>query len=81
MRLLRALAARRWQDATEALATAPQDPAARRAEVDRFWDWALLELLLQSGLRIEEACELTTLDILKRRHTDQRAYYLLHVKP
>jgi integrase len=78
---LRALATRRWQDATTALQQAPDDPKARRDEVDRFWDWALLELLLQSGLRIEEACELTTLDILKRRQTDQRAYYLLHVKP
>jgi hypothetical protein len=37
--------------------------------------------LLQSGLRIEEACELTKLDIIKRRHTDGRSYYLLHVKP
>ncbi|HZD22634.1 MAG TPA: site-specific integrase [Acidimicrobiia bacterium] len=44
-------------------------------------DWALLELLVLSGLRIEEACELTTLDILKRRQGDGRLYYLLHVKP
>lgn len=44
--------------------------AARAAEIDAFWDWGLLELLLQSGLRIEEACELTTLDILKRRQPD-----------
>ena len=36
---------------------------------------------MQSGLRIEEACELTTLDVLKRRHSDGRVYYLLHVKP
>jgi hypothetical protein len=36
------------------------DPRARTAEVDTFWDWALLELLVQSGLRIEEASELTT---------------------
>jgi site-specific recombinase XerD len=78
---IRALATRRWQDAQAALAAAPADRAARRAEVDAFWDWALLELLLQSGLRIEEACELTTLDILRRRHADGRTYYLLHVKP
>lgn len=78
---LRALAARRWQDATAALAEKPDDPRARHTEMDRFWDWALLELLLQSGLRIEEACELTTLDIVKRRHIDGRTYYLLHVKP
>jgi hypothetical protein len=78
---IRALAARRWQDATAARDAAPADLRARHAVLDRFWDWALLELLLQSGLRIEEACELTTLDILKRRHSDGRSYYLLHVKP
>jgi len=50
-------------------------------EVDTFWDWALLELLVQSGLRIEEASELTTLDILKRKMPDGRIYYLLHIKP
>jgi hypothetical protein len=44
-------------------------------EVDTFWDWALLELLVQSGLRIEEASELTTLDILKRALADGRIYY------
>jgi integrase len=78
---LRALALRRWQDAQENAAAAPLAAAARAAEFDAFWDWALLELLLQSGLRIEEACELTTLDILKRRQPDGRVYYLLHVKP
>jgi len=57
------------------------DRRARAAEVDAFWDWALLELLLQSGLRIEEACELTTLDVLRRTQPDGRVYYLLHVKP
>jgi len=41
----------------------------------------LLELLVQSGLRIEETSELTTLDILKRSLSDGRIYYLLHVKP
>jgi len=41
----------------------------------------LLELLVQSGLRIEEASELTVLDILKRQLPDGRLYYLLHVKP
>jgi hypothetical protein len=39
------------------------------------------ELLVQSGLRIEEANELTTLDILKRQLADGRVYYLLHIKP
>jgi integrase len=37
--------------------------------------------MLQSGLRIEEACELTTLDVLRRTQPDGRVYYLLHVKP
>ena len=46
-----------------------------------FWAWALLELLVQSGLRIEEALELTTLDVLRRELPDGRRYYLLHVKP
>jgi hypothetical protein len=48
---------------------------------EAFWDWGVLELLLQSGLRIEEASELTTLDVLRRRHSDGRTYYMLHVKP
>jgi len=30
---------------------------------------------------VEEACELTTFDILKRQLRDGRVYYLLHVKP
>ena len=45
----------------------PDGPTNMRivaAERRAFWEWALLELLLQTGLRIEEACELTTLDIL-----------------
>jgi len=32
-------------------------------------------------VRIEEACELTTLDVLKRQQPDGRVYYLLHIKP
>jgi hypothetical protein len=31
-----------------------------------FWDWALLELLLTNGLRIEEVSEPATLGVLKR---------------
>jgi len=78
---VRAHLARGWQAAEEALAAEPESERARRDERDRFWDWALLELLVQSGLRIEEACELTTLDVLRRRHRDGRAYYMLHIKP
>ena len=36
---------------------------------------------MQSGIRIEEAYELTTLDVLRRPHVDGRTYYLLHDKP
>lgn len=78
---IRALASRRWQDAQQSVELVPGDRRAAAGEVDAFWDWALIELLLQSGLRIEEACELTTLDVLRRTQTDGRVYYLLHVKP
>ena len=78
---VRAYAARRWQEGQELLDGDPTDAKAEQAERAAFWDWALLELLVQSGLRIEEACELTTLDILKRKVADGRTYYLLHVKP
>lgn len=78
---IRAYAARRWQESQVELTTRPLDPKAEQAERVAFWDWALLELFIQSGLRIEEACELTTLDILKRKVADGRTYYLLHVKP
>ncbi len=78
---MRALAIRRWDEAEHALADAPAAKARRITETETFWDWAVLELLLQSGLRIEEASELTTLDVLRRRHPDGRTYYMLHVKP
>lgn len=79
---IRANALRQWQErAAAAAAATPASTGDQRRATMAFWDWALLELLVQSGLRIEEACELTTLDILKRRMPDQRIYYLLHVKP
>lgn len=78
---IRAFALRRWHEATQQKTAAPDDPAAARVERDRFWDWALLELLLTSGLRVEEASELTTLDVLKRTLPDGRIYYMLHIKP
>lgn len=78
---VRAYAARRWQEANEAFKSDRSDTKAVQLERSAFWDWALLELLVQSGLRIEEVCELTTLDILKRKVPDGRTYYLLHVKP
>jgi hypothetical protein len=46
----------------------------RADEVDTFWDWSFLEPLVQSELRTEEASELTTLDILKRRMPDGGIY-------
>jgi integrase len=78
---IRAVAIRRWNDAQLSLAEGRGVRATREAEAEAFWDWAVLELLLQSGLRIEEASELTTLDVLRRRHPDGRTYYMLHVKP
>jgi site-specific recombinase XerD len=78
---IRAFALRCWHEAAQQLAATADDPAHVRAERDRFWDWALLELLLTSGLRVEEASELTTLDVLKRHLPDGRIYYLLHIKP
>lgn len=78
---IRAFALRRWHEACQQLAAAPDEPGLARAERDAFWDWALLELLLTSGLRVEEATELTTLDVLKRHLPDGRIYYLLHIKP
>jgi site-specific recombinase XerD len=78
---IRAFALRRWHEASERLAADQDDPGHIRAERDTFWDWALLELLLTSGLRVEEASELTTLDVLKRQLPDGRIYYLMHIKP
>jgi site-specific recombinase XerD len=78
---IRAFALRRWHEACQQLAAAPDEPGHACAERDTFWDWALLELLLTSGLRVEEATELTTLDVLKRHLPDGRIYYLLHIKP
>jgi integrase len=77
---MRAFARQRWQETASARA-ADSDGRLKAAESRAFWNWAILELLVQSGLRIEEAGELTTLDILKRRMRDGRLYYMLHVKP
>jgi len=77
---MRAFARRSWQEVSTALA-ASSDGRLKAVESGAFWDWAILELLVQSGLRIEEASELTTLDILKRRTRDGRLYYMLHIKP
>lgn len=78
---IRAHAFTAWHEADQHLQTEPEGPGVERREREAFWDWAVLELLVQSGLRIEEACELTTLDVLKRQLPDGRLYYLLHVKP
>jgi integrase len=78
---LRSHASRIWRESQTALKNAPSDSSAKAVEAAAFWDWALLELLLQSGLRIEEASELTALDILKRRLPDGSLYYMLHIKP
>jgi len=78
---IRAFALQRWKAAVAAPKVTTTRGYPWSDEVDTFWDWALLELLVQSGLRIEEASELTTLDILKRKMPDGRIYYLLHIKP
>ncbi|MFN8164527.1 MAG: site-specific integrase, partial [Solirubrobacterales bacterium] len=78
---IRAFALAEWRSAQERLARDPEGHRAIRGEISAFWDWALVELFVQSGLRIEEALELSALDILRRRLPDGRAYYLLHVKP
>jgi integrase len=78
---IRAFALQRWKAALVAPKISTSRGYPWSDEVDTFWDWALLELLVQSGLRIEEASELTTFDILKRSLADGRIYYLLHVKP
>jgi integrase len=77
---IRACALQQWTDARVAL-QAKSSHRSAGAEAATFWDWALVELLVQSGLRIEEASELTTLDILKRQLPDGRLYYMLHIKP
>jgi len=78
---IRAFAFQRWRSAVAAPKVATTRGYPWSDEVDAFWDWALLELFVQSGLRIEEASELTTLDILRRNMPDGRIYYLLHIKP
>jgi integrase len=78
---IRAFALRRWHDAERSLATDPASKQSATAERLAFWDWALIELLVTSGLRIEEACELTTFDVLKRSLPDGQVYFMLHVKP
>jgi integrase len=78
---IRAFALQQWRAAVAAPKVATTRGYPWSDEVDTFWDWALLELLVQSGVRIEEASELTTLDILKRHMPDGRIYYLLHIKP
>jgi site-specific recombinase XerD len=80
--MIRAYAVRRWQNEN-----ASPSPVRRQltrivsGDQSAFWDWALLEILVLSGVRVEEACELTTLDVLRRQLPDGRRYYLLHIKP
>ena len=69
---IRVGAVQHWKLATAALSLTPGDRRAVAAGSRDVWDRALVELLVQSGLRIEEASELTTLDILKRQLPDGR---------
>jgi integrase len=77
---IRAFALCRWHEPEQHRTANPANHRAATAERDRFLDWALLELLLTSGLRAEEVGELT-LDVLKRQLADGQIYYLLHIKP
>src|SRR5690606_683459 len=74
---IRAYALQQWAAAEAQLKAESSHARLAMAEADAFWNWALLELLVQSGLRVEEATELTALDILKRQLPDGRLYYLL----
>jgi site-specific recombinase XerD len=78
---IRALAFQQWQEAKSAAAAQGVGQRVKRADIEAFWRWAVLELLVQSGVRVEDAVELTALDILKRRTKDGLLYYMLHVKP
>jgi integrase len=78
---IRSFALHTWSNAIANAANSHVPARPWSEETERFWDWALLELLVQSGLRIEEASDLTTLDILRRKMPDGSLYYLLHVKP
>jgi integrase len=77
---VRALAHEQWQATKDAILRDDRREAWR-AEAIAFWNWAFLELLVQSGLRIEEAHNLTVFDILRRTDSRGRVYFLLHVEP
>ncbi len=60
----------------------PQDPFdAVAEEADAFWAWALIDVLRLSGLRIEEAMELTHLSIRRYTQPDGHVVPLLQVAP
>ena len=71
---VRAFAFQRWKAAMAAPKITTTRGYPWSDEVDTFWEWFLLELFVQSGLRIEEAKEMTTLDILQRKMSDGRIY-------
>jgi hypothetical protein len=59
---IRAYAFSRWREAKEAHDDDDAEvgrSSTRRAHDTAFWDWAILELLVQSGLRIQEARRLS----------------------
>lgn len=53
------------------------------AEEDAFWGFAIIEVLRQTGIRIEELLELTQLDLHEYDHRDPEIgkVILLHVNP
>ena len=62
----------------------PSHAGARRrtedAGLEALGDLAVLELLVESALRIEEASDLSILDVLRHRDSDRQARYVLHVE-
>ncbi|XCM33472.1 hypothetical protein ABXI76_32905 [Streptomyces parvus] len=46
-----------------------------------FWEWACPEILRQSGIRVEELCELTHLSIRQNRRPNNEVIALLVIAP
>jgi hypothetical protein len=52
-----------------------------RDEDDAFWDWAAIEVLRHSGVRIEELCELTHLSVRQYQRANGEVIALLVIVP
>ena len=79
---IRAQAFTAWHEADQHFQTEPPGPGVERREREAFWDWAVLELLVQSGLRIEEGgLRAHNARRAQAPAARQSALLLLHVKP